>query len=77
MEEVVCSSKLQTVKIGPMRPGEVIDLECDAGNDRYLFMMKNWMAALLKLQLVSYLVIPIWYDLILSIKLLYIMLKSL
>lgn len=36
-EEVACSSKLETVKIAPMRPREFIDLECDTGYDRYLF----------------------------------------
>lgn len=57
MEEVPCSSKLQTVKIAPIRPEEVIDLECDTGNDRYLlssqlfivFMTKSCIAAPLKL----------------------------
>ncbi|KAL8088437.1 hypothetical protein AgCh_038285 [Apium graveolens] len=36
MEEVPCSNKLQTVKSGPVRPGEVIDLECDTENGRCL-----------------------------------------
>lgn len=36
IEEVACSSKLETVKIAPLQPGEVINLDCDTGDDRYL-----------------------------------------